>query len=214
MPAYDPSLNLIAVHTRLRAVLPQLADVLTELRVFSKGVEQTLLTPEVRLDPKSFIEDWYYIQYQLLLSGSEEDVSDGDFIHENDELGEAFRLAALIYMKEILREFMFSTIGSRILVSKLKTSLDNVLATEVTPTSSSLFLWLLFMGGVASLRKNCLDHTFFIAHLVRLRRQLELYEWEDVKERLEHVLWIGRVLDKAGEELWEEVRLAWRVLRK
>ena len=212
MPAYDTSIDLIAAHTRLRAVLPQQADVLAEFRVFSKEIEQTLLTPEARLDPKSFIEDWYSIEYQLLLSGPKEDISDGDLIHENDDLGEAFRLAALIYMKEILREFIYSTIGSRILVSKLKTSLDNVLKAEVTPTSSSFFLWLLFMGGVASLQ-NCLDHTFFITHLVRLRRELELYEWEDVKERLEHVLWIGMVLDKAGEDLWEEVGLAWRVLR-
>ena len=212
MPAYDTSLSLIAAHTRIRAVLPQLADVLAEFRVFSKAVEQTLLTPEARLDPKSFIEDWFSIQYQLLLSGPKEEISNGGSIHKNNDLGEAFRLAAILYMKEILREFLLSTIGSSILVSKLKTSLDNVLTTEVTPTSSSLFLWLLFMGGVASLQNN-LDHTFFITHLVRIRRELELYEWEDVKERLEHVLWIGRVLDKAGEELWEEVRLAWRVLR-
>ena len=170
-------------------------------------MEQTLLTPEARMDPTSFIEDWYSIEYQLLLSGPKEDASDGDFIHANDDLGEAFRLAALIYMKEILREFLLSTIGSRILVSKLKVSLDSVLESVVTPTSSSLILWLLFMGGVASVQ-HCLDHTFFIAHLVRLRRELELYEWEDVKERLEHVLWIGRVLDNAGEDLWEEVRLA------
>ena len=212
MPAYDTSLNLIAAHTSLQALRPQLADVLAEFRVFSKAVEQTLLTPEVRLDPKKFIEDWFSIEYQLLLSGPKEDISDGGYIYENDHLGEAFRLAAILYMKEILREFLLSTIGSRILVSKLKTSLDNVLTTEVTPASSSLFLWLLFMGGVASLQNN-LDHTFFITHLVRVRRELELYEWEDVKERLEHVLWIGRVLDKAGEELWEEIRLAWRVLR-
>ena len=213
MPAYDTSINLNAAHTRLRAVLPQLADVLVEFRVFSKAIEQTLLTPKARLDPRSFIEDWYSIEYQLLLSGPKEDLSDSDFIHENDNLGEAFRLAALIYLKEILREFLLSTIGSRIIVSKLKTSLESVLTKEVTPTSSSLLLWLLFMGGLASLQ-NCLAHTYFITHLVRLRRELELYEWEDVKERLEHVLWIGRVLDKSGEDLWEEVRLAWRALRE
>lgn len=212
MPACDRLPDTNAAPTKLRAVLPKFADLLAEFRVFSKAVERTLLTPEARLDPKKFIEDWYSIEYQLLLSGPKEDVSDGDFIREDNDLGEAFRLAALIYMKELLRKFLFSTIGSRILVSKLKTSLGNVLTTEVTPASSSLLLWLLFIGGAASL-ENRLDHTFFIAHLVRLRRELELYEWEDVKERLEHVLWIGKMLDKHGEDLWEEVRLAWRVLR-
>lgn len=148
-----------------------------------------------------------------MLNGEQfEDISDGGFIHEKNALREAFRLGAIIYTKEILQEFTFSAIGSGILVSKLKNSLEPVLASEVTPTSSSLLLWLLLMGGVASTTDNSIDHTFFVAHLVTLRREPWLDEWEDVKERLEDVLWIGKVLDGAGKSLWEEVRLTAKVL--
>ena len=62
------------------------------------------------------------------------------------------------------------------------------------------------MGGVASIQ-NSTDRALFVAHLVRLGRELGLEEWADVKERLEGVLWIGVLLDKAGTGLWEEVEL-------
>lgn len=212
LPGYDTSANPPTAHTRLHVLLPQLVNVLAQLREFSETIEQTLLTPEARLDPKEFIEAWYSIQYQLLNGEQFEDISDGGFIHEKNALREAFRLGAIIYTKEILQEFTFSAIGSGILVSKLKNSLEPVLASEVTPTSSSLLLWLLLMGGVASTTDNSIDHTFFVAHLVTLRREPWLDEWEDVKERLEDVLWIGKMLDGAGKSLWEEVRLTAKVL--
>lgn len=211
LPGYDTLASLTTAHTRLQTLLPQLVNVLTELREFSAVIEQTLLTPEARLDPKDFIEAWYSIQYQLLSGEQFEDISDGGFVHDNNAMREAFRLGAIIYLKEILQEFTFSAIGSGVLVSKLRISLEPVLASDVTPTSSSLLLWLLLMGGVAS-TNNSMDRTFFVAHLVTLRRKPWLDEWEDVKERLEDVLWIAKVLDEAGKSLWEEVRLIAKVL--
>ena len=184
---------------------------LTDLRHFSRAIEQTLLKPEARLDPKELIEACYSIQYQLLLTGPAQDVTDGGFVHDNDEQGNAFRLGAIIYMKEILQDFAFSLTGSRILVSKLKNSLSIVLVSQASPSSSTLLLWLLVMGGVASI-KNCLDKTLFVTHLVRLCGDLQIVEWKEVKERLESILWIGSVLDKAGEALWEEIRLTARAL--
>ena len=184
---------------------------LTELCEFSGVIEQTLLTPEARLGPKELIEASFSIQYQLLSSAPLEDLSDGTFVYENDELGEAFRLGAIIYMKEILQKFTSPTTGSRILVSKLRKSLSLVFTNGITPVSSSLFLWLLFMGGVASI-KNGMDRTFFVTHLVRLCYGLRVHQWAEVKERLENVLWIGKVLDKTGKALWEETQDTSKVL--
>ena len=203
--AHDISLDPPTSHAPLRALLPQYVNVLTELCDFSGVIEQTLLTPEARLGPKEFIEASFSIQYQLLSNAPLEDLSDGTFVYENNELGEAFRLGAIIYMKEILQEFTSSTTGSRILVSKLRKSLSLVFTNGITPVSSSLFLWLLFLGGVASI-KNGMDRTLFVTHLVRLCYGLGIHEWGEVKERLENVLWIGKVLDKTGKALWEETQ--------
>ena len=170
--AYDTLLDPPTARRVLQALLPQIADVITELWNFSRVMEQTRLLRDARLDPKELIEACYSIQDQLPSSGSIKDVSDGGLISGNDELGEAFRLGAIIYMKETLQGFMFSATGSSILVSKLKVSLSFVLNSEMTPTLSSLLLWLLVLGGVAS-AKNSIDRTFFVAHLARLRHDLE-----------------------------------------
>lgn len=206
LPAYDAVLEAPTVDMELRNLLPRLADVLSELRNFSNLTEQTLLKRHASLNPIAFVEACYSVQHGLLSSGPVRDISDDGSITRKNDLEEAFRLGAIIYIKEILRGLSFSATGSRILVSKLKTSLSGALASRAKPTLSSLLLWLLIMGGVASI-KNSTDRALFVAHLVRLGRELGLEEWADVKERLEGVLWIGLLLDKAGTGLWEEVEL-------
>ena len=171
----------------LQTLLPRFTDILKRLRDFSRIIEQTPLTPDTRLDPKEFIEACYSIQYQLLSNTFvEKDVGDGLPIG-NDELGEAFRLGAIIYMKEILRELTCSATDSSIIVSKLKTSLNLVNTSQAAPSSLSLLLWLLVMGGLASV-KNTMNRILFVAHLVKLRRKFGFGGWEDVKEKLERVL--------------------------
>ena len=206
LPAYDTLLDSPTAHMELRALLPQFADVLTELRDFSRVREQSLLMRDAGLAPTEFVEACYSIQYQLLTTSPVEDVSDEGLTRGDIELGEAFRLGAIIYMKEILPEFIFSAIGSVILISKLTAFLNRVLASEAAPGSMSLHVWLLVVGGVASV-KNGVDRTIFLAHLARLRRQLGLDGWDDVKGRLESVLWIGKLLDEAGKGVWEEAEL-------
>ena len=211
-PAFETLLDSSTAPMALQTILPRFTDVLEKLRNFSRVIEHTLLKPNARLNPTELIKACVLLQYQLLSSAfvAEEDLGD-DPIKGSDELGEAFLLGAIIYMKEILRELTSSATGSFIIVSKLKISLNLVNASQTAPSSSSLLLWLLVMGGLASV-DNDMNRTLFVAHLVRLRRKYDFDGWEDVKERLGRVLWVGKVLDKAGNLLWDEVDLAGRVL--
>lgn len=203
------------------------------------------------LDPKEWIEACYSIQYQLLPSAS---ANSGEWVsNRGDELEmsttrnieeEAFRLGGILFMKEILQEFTFSAMGSRIVVTKLKIALDVIFANQASITSGrapaesklesdleleSLLLWLLMVGGMASVKRS-LDRSWFVAHLVRVSGVMGLglglgregwqgwegvsqegwedvsqEEWEDVKRMLGRVVWCGGVLDEAGRGLWEEV---------
>lgn len=196
----------------LQVILPRISDVLKRLRDFSRIIEQTLLTPDTKLDSKELVEACFSLQYQLLSSAFivEEDLG-GGLSKGNDQLGESFLLGAIIYMKEILRETTRSATHSGRIVSKLKTSLNLVNTSQTAPGSSPLLLWLLVMGGLASV-KDSMDRILFVTHLVRLRCKFGFNGWQDVKEGLERVLWIGKVLDEAGNLLWEEVDDAGRAL--
>ena len=211
-PAFDTFLDSSTAPMDLQIILPRFTDVLKRLRDFSRIIEQTLLKPDSKLDPKELVEACFSLQYQLLSSAFvvEEDLG-GGLSKGNDELGESFLLGAIIYMKEILRETTRSATDSSRIVSKLKTSLNLVNTSQTAPSSSSLLLWLLVMGGLASV-KDSMDRTLFVTHLVRLRRKFDFNGWQDVKAGLERVLWIGKVLDEAGSLLWEEVDDAGRVL--
>ena len=60
--------------------------------------------------------------------------------------------------------------------------------------------------------KNSIDHVFFVAHSARLRGEVDLDAWDDVKDGLVNVLWSGSILDRAGKCLWEEVCLTASIL--
>ena len=96
LPAYDTLPDSPTSHVELRTLLPRSVDVLIELRSFPTVVEQALLTSDARLDPEEFIEAYYSIQHQLLTIGPVEYIPDEGLINSNDELGEAFRLGAII----------------------------------------------------------------------------------------------------------------------
>ena len=157
-----------------------------------------------RPTPKDIIEAWYSIQYQLLSGDLIEEEPDSSLATENDELWEAFRLGAIIYSKEMLHNLTLSATGSKILASKLASCLDLMLTLGTTPPPTSLTLWLLFMGSIAS-AKNSTDRKLFVAHLVGLQGRVGIGGWEDVKSRLGKVLWAGKILDTAGREVWDEV---------
>ena len=109
-PPQDTSLDSHTAHRQSRALLPRSAEVLKDFCKFSGVIEQTILRPEARLDPKMFIKFWYSIQYQLLSGKPVEQLSNGDLLNDDHESEGAFRLGA-INMKEILRELTFSATG-------------------------------------------------------------------------------------------------------
>lgn len=192
-------------------LLSQHTAILIELRDFSAIIEQTLLTRGATLDPIEFIEACYSIQHQLLPQAVHVD----DLYVDEDptELGEAFRVAALIYMKLLTQESTFSATGSRILVSKLQNILNTIIASPHVETETSslewkLQFWLLVMGGMASLKQS-VERTWFVAQLVSTAWAMK---WAEVEVALEEILWVSKVLGAGGKALWEEVEVAKNLL--
>jgi hypothetical protein len=116
-------------------------------------------------------------------------------------------MGALIYMKEVFREFPFSAIGSRNLVRRLKESLTLI---SDWARSAPLSMWLFFMGGISAAGKP--DRAWFVAHLVKVATALKVQSWSDVKQMLEKMLWIKKIHEQACKVLWEEVDIFRSVL--
>lgn len=202
------NLDTSAAHMRLRALLPWFANVLTELNEFSCVVEDTLSTRGAKLDTREFVDLSYSIQHQLLPhrdEGNEREVDDLVMGMVDEHLEEVFRLGAILYVKEILQEFTFSSTGNRIIVTELKWALgrlgDQVLVWATAGTW--LLLWLHVVARIAC-GERIEEREWFVMHLRRTRERLGLHTGGDARSVLDRVLWVGKVLDAKGKTLWEE----------
>jgi hypothetical protein len=68
---------------------------------------------------------------------------------------------------------------------------------------SGVLLWMLVLGGIASLDKP--ERPWFVSQLALMVRKLRLMDWGGVEDILESFLWLESAYGKGGQELWDEV---------
>ena len=168
----------------------QLTNTLLDLLRFNCVTEYAVKQRENLLDPLTFDVDSIIIIHELLSA-----------LHgERRETEKAIRVGALIYTKLLTRAHPFSLPNARSIAQELRSSLlqipDDVL-------ESSLFLWLLFMGGIAT--PTGMERVWFATQVASFTQyQDELQTWEDVRQSLKRVLWIDLVNDSCCKQLWDE----------
>jgi hypothetical protein len=177
----------------------RLVSALRELVHFTQALNYAMDKREVMFHPRAFDEDIIVLQRQLLLHDEKE-----------KKMEQACRLGALVYIKSIMREYPLCAVTSKVLVAKLKSSLDGM-AYYRNPTVAPLLLWLFFMGGMAS--HGTSDRAWYVAHLVRLTLVVgELPTWEGVKGCLKKILWVDGIHERPCRMLWDEVDMTRTVL--
>jgi hypothetical protein len=96
-----------------------LIQVLTSLSLFTQTLNLTRAKPAIYLSPESFSNDLYSLEHSLLSFPS---ILPSP-AHES-ALSIALRFSALIYLKAVLQEFPHSFHGSRLLVGRVRESLE------------------------------------------------------------------------------------------
>ncbi len=167
-----------------------LVSTIQDLIQFSQALDYALTRENVLFHPRAFDEDMILIQRALLAAPEAE-----------RNIERACRVGALIYIKSITKEFPHSASTSKILVQKLKSSLNGIAEdSRIAP----LLLWLFFMGGVAS--QGTSERAWFVAHLVRMTIAVgRVPNWEGVKAVLRKVLWVENIHGRICKMLWDEV---------
>ena len=179
---------------------PGLSTVLEKLYRFSKAVEFAL-TSSAPLSPQAFVEDSYSIRHGLLSFSSSASSS-----AQERHIQEGLRLGALIYMKDLLREFPRSVVGMEVLIERLKKQLE--LVSQIQGLAP-LLCWLFFIGGMYSVGT---DRVWFVAHLVKIKSIMGLDDWHSARRQLEDLFWIEKIHDASGQTLWEEVEITGSIL--
>ena len=114
---------------------------------------------------------------------------------------ESVRIAALMYLGGIRQRFGVQ-LTSDIFVPKLKQAV--VSQDKSNPEQiKNVLLWLLFIGGVQSLRHE--DHSFFIGATAGAMMRLKCHTWDELMTTARTVSWVNGALEKECDQFHIEL---------
>lgn len=163
---------------------PTLRDAMVEVAYFSLTVQD----PRIAVEPTSFSEDMYRIEYNLL-----------SLSPEGSMISEVCRVGGLLYMKALLQEWPHSSAGPSILLSQLHTSLNLITIAE---SKLPLLLWVGLLGGLMSQGEQ---RTYFVIYMASLGTSIPFPERGDEMCSLGRLLDLRNVFGGAVDELWRDV---------
>ncbi|APA13234.1 hypothetical protein sscle_10g080040 [Sclerotinia sclerotiorum 1980 UF-70] len=178
-----------------------LMEIMQHLAIFYQSIQFAASSRNL-LEPRDFLNDIYWIEYELLSFP----LSTG--INQESGINKATRIGALLFMKSIIDEFPHSTIGPSILLQQLQESLSTIDTSKITEQSRQWLIWLFAIGAVYS-KRECISRTWFVEQLAGLHT-----------ERLKDLLVDGQIYaEKTGEyeeefQLWEILELKNVIERK
>jgi hypothetical protein len=111
-------------------------------------------------------------------------------------LNNACKYAALVYMSTLTIQAPLSAAACCNVAGALLTELEGL---EPISHNNNLALWMTFMGGLAS--SATVERPRFRLRLASTCRDT----WDECKDILERICWIGKVHDEAGELLWTKI---------
>ncbi|KAL3480813.1 hypothetical protein BJX99DRAFT_204985 [Aspergillus californicus] len=120
-----------------------------------------------------------------------------------NNLEEALRLCLLIYLNMRVWHFQNFPIMQHMVEALRQNLMAGTIITHFKDTDPTLLFWVLFIGGMASLRHN--GHLWFVAHLTKITNYLGISDWASAREILGGFFYTDQPDEKGGEDLWSEV---------
>ncbi|KAF7903198.1 uncharacterized protein EAF01_006247 [Botrytis porri] len=174
----ETSLARCGIHSNLRQTMQYLA-------IFYQSI-QFASSFKALLDPGDFLDDIYWIEYELLSFPLSLETD------QESTIDKATRIGALLFMKSILEEYPHSSTGPSILLQQLQESLSTIDTATTTEQTCQWLIWLFTIGAVHSQRDH-ITRTWFVEQLAGLHM-----------ERLKDLLVDGQVHAELHAEKLEE----------
>ena len=160
------------------------------------------------LNRQSISSAIYSVEYRLFMMQQNGPTYPTMMVNDID-LAEPLRLAAHLFLHLAIRELPAHSKTYQKMSEQLQSILPDYIDLEVhgaLHSSLSLLLWILFIGGVASLDPT--TKWYFVKCLARVSRTLRLRHQDDFIHSLRKTLWAENYYYPSGRKLWEEMRRA------
>lgn len=200
---YPPDTDMFSPHD----LVGEMAVIFQVLRLLSLRIHSLPKDVYTRM---AYDRGLYMSEYKLLIVlDSPDGVDDGMAMpSRNSHIYGSCRLAAYLYLYLVLRELPASAVIVQTVLKRLKSILEKANADLLTMwrEDQHLFLWILYMGAVASIAPE--EREFFVQVLRRVTMQMGLHTMEAFTGALKEVLWEpvfceGRAVTRC---LWAELQ--------
>jgi len=121
----------------------------------------------------------------------------------SEPLYEACRLAAIIYSIIVIFPFPACTAPFPELVTLLKKELESESVRRDWQRAGELILWILFMGGIASLGLG--ERRWYVEAVAGLAGRMGIINYDGAREILQNFLWLGSTSEGDALRIWSEV---------
>ncbi|KAE9373670.1 hypothetical protein N431DRAFT_465948 [Stipitochalara longipes BDJ] len=201
-------------------ITAELLSVLDAMGALTLAIRHYLLRAPGSLTLGQIARTRTAVQKRLLLVPSSEELntsthpkadSETDGGKVNVEIYECCRLAAMIFNVAVIAPIPDTYDVLQIYVSHLKSTLlcSGLLVQMSTFRRGSsdlqgFLLWVLVMGGIASLEKE--EREWFVQQLKEVKEMTGM-QWEEVREGMERYLWDESACGEGGKELWGEIEV-------
>jgi hypothetical protein len=120
----------------------------------------------------------------------------------DDGTYEAIRLTTIIFDYLVIFPASAAVLPFIELAARLRRQFPYIDTPKKNMKELEIFLWMLFMGGIASIGSD--ERPWFVSTLAALYPRLNVHVWSAVQDILGSFLWLPSTNDADGLELWVE----------
>jgi hypothetical protein len=120
----------------------------------------------------------------------------------DDGMYEATRLATIIFDLLVVFPASAAALPFVELAAQLRRQLSCMDIFEKSAQELQTFVWMLFMGGIASVGSD--ERPWFVSALATLYPRIDVHVWSVVQDILGSFLWLPSTNDADGLDLWAE----------
>lgn len=201
-------------------VTPEMAESFQAARAYTRIVDSYIQGVMLKADLTLIIDQRNRVHHTILSLPSAIPATPSSpsiYHHPHKIVYEATRLAALIYSVGVI----FPLPAGSSPLSTLARLVQSILQLPSSPSSpslsfsastciwasspaaSTLLFWILVLGGIAAERRP--ERPWFVTALGHTARRASIVSWEELRRKLEEVLWFDVACEQPGMRLWGEV---------
>jgi hypothetical protein len=178
-------------------------EVLDCMEAITTGIDHYLQGKPGRLTLGQIVRTRTGIQKRLLVLPTAIELNINTTVSSCPNIYECCRLMAMIFSIAVIYPILNTYDVLQTLVRQLIAGLEAMDIESLSVDYSGVLLWILVLGGIATLGKP--ERSWFVSNLALINVKRVKLDWNGVEDILKSFLWLESACSPGGRRLWGEV---------